>query len=217
MSASLLRLSFLGLALVAGIACKTSEKATDAPPMRSYLFPNKVHTGITGATGFQAILSTNLANANIVVTDPSIISVQKVPPPGMFTDSFFLVTALKAGQTTVVARSGDTEIDSDVIVSGYTPSVIATGAARYHNPPNANGEDRRSCASCHQQAGGADHSPFVIGGFSDSDILAAIQTGTYRHGQPLVMPENQEHAWNLTAEEEEAIVPYLRSLRPKGF
>ena len=139
----------------------------------------------------------------------------------------------KAGTTKVHAVIGDKRLTAEVIVTEYDPAKRAAGDTRYNDDAGMNA--RIACASCHLVAGGADHTPTEIGFHDDAAILQATVMGSYPdvcRDQAKVPCEcgssgctevaghvlnDGNHSWELTQEEQEGIIPYLRSLPPNGF
>jgi len=203
-------------------ACTKEDIGAVEQPARTFMQPNKIFTGFNDQTEFLAVLQTNLQNPTFEVEDPTVATlVPMATPSGFAADdetgvkvTFVAVRALRPGNTRVIARAGTKDIDADITVTGYSQALLTLGRQRYESPDNANGTDRRSCAGCHQSQGGADHSPFTIGSFSDGDIVQAIETGTYKHGRSLFISENVPHAHDLTDNERTAIIAHLRSIRP---
>ena len=125
-----------------------------------------------------------------------------------------MVTSKKAGTTKVTAVSGDQKVSATIVVAQYDAAKVAEGSKRYNNPDNAAEAQRDACVGCHGLANGADHSPLQMAYFADDEILSAITTGAYPDGYEL---RGVNHAWNVTDAEKAGIVPYLRSLAPRGF
>ncbi len=222
---------FLALLLPSVIACSSDTPAAGddddgddnaVPPPDGdfdYVFPPLANSGFDGTNVFKVPLATNLTGAvTWEIEDPTILDQAPAPVPPQYADygeTWVMLITKKAGTTKVFAVLGDKRIEATVVVTAYDPAQVAAGAMRYAAPADATGAGRTACASCHQAAGGADHSPVEIAFFPDSDILTAITTGMYPDGYVLL--EGTNHAWNVTDAEKVGIVPYLRSLPPRGF
>ena len=207
-------------------------------PESARLFPLEIHTGYDGSAEFRVPVYTDLSKhvfgeAQWSTGDSSIVQVEPVDEPSQYPSRgvWAMLTTKGPGQTTVTATIGDYLVGSTVTVASYTPAQVAAGQARY----NGNGTgDRVSCASCHQQAGGVDHSPTEMAHHDDDALLTVITEGHYP--DLCVTDEGDEctcgtsgcetepgyvlsveHQWNLTEDEAAGIVPYLRSLAPRGF
>jgi hypothetical protein len=167
----------------------------------------------------------------LTVADPSIATVKIVPVPSggdIAKDDFFkgaafmLITAKAAGQTTLTVSYGGQTVKAGLQVNAYTAAQYTLGQTRYTTPANP-GPMRKACTTCHAQDSDAGlkapkHDPFLQQDLSDSDLLTIIEKGQYVENDPnstLNVPGG--HTWNMTADEEKAIVAYLRSLRTVGF
>ena len=198
------------------------DPGTDEPlpvpdPSEDYVFPDTVHSGFDGTSTFKVPLSTNLTEAvTWEVEDPSILDVTTVGAPPEYADfgeTWAMVTTKKAGSTKVTAVSGTRKASATVVVEAYDSTAVAAGAARYTTDDPAGGQ-RVACISCHGLANGVDHSPLQMAYYADDEILSAITTGMYPDGYTL---RGVNHAWDVTDAERAGIVPYLRSLVPRGF
>jgi hypothetical protein len=96
----------------------------------------------------------------------------------------------------------------------YDPADVAVGDARYNDPANPNDTTRIACQECHGGAEGVDHTPLATSWRDDAEMLQIISDGTYPEGGEV---NGGNHHWNLTTAEAAGIVPYLRSLQPRGF
>jgi len=195
------------------------DDALPPPPGgEDYVYPDIAHTGFDGTHTFKVPISTNLTGTvTWEVADPSIADVAATATPPEYEDygeTWAMVTSKKAGTTQVTAVSGGKRISAMLIVAAYTPADVTAGETRYNTPENPTGAQRTACISCHGLANGVDHSPVRMSYFADDEILQAITTGEYPDGYVL---HGVNHAWNVSAAEAKGIVPYLRSLTPKGF
>lgn len=202
--------------------------------------PAVIHTGFATGTTFQVPVSTDLSNflsgdVDWSATDGSIVSIEPVEAPPDIPAArgvWAMITALEPGTTTIRAELGDHTVEAEVIVAEYTAADVDLGDTRYHDLAGV--DDRIACASCHEAAGGADHSPSEMAFHDDAAILLVATEGHYPDlcttddGEPCTCDSSGcnrepgyvlsvEHTWNFTAEEMNAIVAYLRSLPPRGF
>ncbi|MBX3226205.1 MAG: hypothetical protein KIT84_28470 [Labilithrix sp.] len=224
-------MSRLGLALllvgaVGALACQTDE--VEKPTYEFGLFPKIAHSGFNATTRFNVVYATSAPAPEWSIDDPSIGTIAPtVPPsiPGVDVSNlkFALVTTTKAGETTVHVRSGDTVLDAQLVVKGYTDEQVVLGKARYDTDATNGAEPaRKPCADCHTKPEGVDHSPLKMAGFDDPTILGVIQDATYPDGGagssttsafrpsgPLTLTT---HKWGLTEPEKDGILAYLRSL-----
>jgi mono/diheme cytochrome c family protein len=207
-------------------------------PEQARLWPPLVHAGHDGSRGFQVPVYTDLSHH--VFGDPtwtsgdeSVLTVEAVDPPPQYPRRgvWAMITPRAPGQTTVSATIGVYTVSSPVIVAAYSPAQVAAGQERY---TTSGAGDRAACASCHQEPGGADHSPTEMAFHDDEAILLVITAGRYPDlcitddGDPCTCDSagctrepgymlELTHEWNLTEDEADGIVPYLRSLPPRGF
>jgi hypothetical protein len=206
------------LAVTTGCSGGSSGDPPDAasvPPER-FIFPRLGHTGFDGVNTFRIPIGTTLPEPVLwEVEDPAIFSLASVPPPSdeATFDTWAMLTTAAPGTSQLFA-TGDVRLVATIVVSAYDAADVAIGATRYQEVDGSGDPDRVPCASCHQQAGGADHSPVEVAVYPDADLLAAITTGAYPDGRVLM---GVDHTWNISAAEEVGIVAYLRSLAPRGF
>jgi hypothetical protein len=209
--------------LVLASAC--TPGTSEIPPETPYLFPDVIHTGFdNGAHTFRVPIGTNMAgNVQWEVADPSIATLEEIDtPPGYASVAitWMMITATAPGTTRIIARLGDAVAEAELTVDTYVAADVDLGDQRYNMPANPVA-GRESCASCHVEAGGkgveagVDHSPIAMTLFTDEDILSVIETSAYPNGGYVVF--GGEHIWDLTPEERAGIVPYIRSLDPRGF
>jgi hypothetical protein len=197
-----------------------SGKLYDHGPVHActgtFLCPTMAYTGFDGQRDFKTPFSTSLTNVTWSLEDPSMGEIYEVNAPQSYKDfgqSWAMVKTFKPGTTKVFAESGGQKLEATLVVTAYTASVVNAGSDRYYTPANPGGA-REACVTCHGNAQGADHSPLEMEVFTDDEILAAIVDGAYPDGYVLM---NVDHKWALTDAERAGIVPYLRSLAPKGF
>jgi len=211
------------LALAAGLAACGSDdsgKLYDHGPVHActgtFLCPTTAYTGYDPGHTYKTPFSTSLKNVTWSLDDPTIGEIYEVSAPESYRDfgaSWAMVETFKAGTTTVHARSGNQDLTATLTVTAYDTQVVEAGRNRYYTPANPGGK-RIACSDCHTAVNGADHSPLEMEVFTDDEILSAIVTGAYPDGYVL---KNVDHKWDLTDAERAGIVPYLRSLAPKGF
>lgn len=211
----------------------------DGNPEAATLFPPAVHSGHDGVHEFRVPVSTDLTNhidgaVDWSIGDGAIASIEGVEPPSGHPSSrgsWAMITATGSGETSVSGTIGAYTVSSPLLVADYTSEQVQAGETRYHT---AGSDDRAACASCHQQAGGADHTPTEMAFHDDAALLSVVTAG--RYPDRCLTDEGEEctcdtadcslvpgyvlsvdHTWNLTEQEADGIVPYLRSLPPSGF
>ncbi len=211
----------------------------DGNPEAAVVFPPLIHTGYDGTDNFLVPVSTDLSNqvegqVSWASDDPSVATVESVETPAGYPATrgvWAMITSAGSGQTTVSATIGAYTVSAEVLVAAYDSAQVSAGDTRYHTDE---ADDRRACASCHEAAGGADHTPTEMAFHDDAALLVVITEGHYPdecltdEGDPCscgsggceVVPGyvlSIDHTWNLTETEAAGIVPYLRSLAPRGF
>ena len=211
----------------------------DGNPDLATIFPPVVHTGYDGAHQFRVPVSTDLSNqvegeVTWSTGDASIASIAPVDTPPNYPATrgvWAMITTAGSGQTSASATIGPHTVTAELRVAAYTSEQVTAGQTRYQTD---GADDRRSCASCHQVAGGADHTPTEMAFHDDDALLVVITEGHYPDqcltddGEPCtcggegceLVPGYQlsiDHTWNLSEGEAAGIVPYLRSLPPRGF
>ena len=205
------------------------------------IWPPVVHTGFNGRDTFLAPISTNFVVDEWTTANVRTASVSGYPICGTpsISDPAGLVVAEGAGMTQVTARALDINdspftLNVDIVVESYTEEDTDLGEERYRTGEPAVA-DRIPCASCHEAAGGVDHTPLEMAYHDDAAILMATKDGKYPDfctdalgvqctcgevGCDNVSPGyvlQGPHQWNLTPDEERAIVAFMRSLRPRGI
>ena len=156
--------------------------------------------------------------------DPAVATIAPVarpsdagPPVEGFREEFAMVTTTGAGTTKIRGTAGGETIEMDINVTQYTVDQVAAGRQRYNMPANPDEAARKACASCHALANGVDHSPNWLSPLGDAEILGAIRTGVYEFEGGRYELRGVNHAFDLTDAEAQGIVPFLRSLPPRGF
>jgi hypothetical protein len=126
---------------------------------------------------------------------------------------YFMVTPKKAGAITLVAKSRGKSVEAVLTVEAYTAAEWNAGKARYENG-GTNGDP--ACTTCHAGSAGIDHSPAALASVNDQKVGTVITTGISTAGFP-IKEASKGHRWEVTAEERDALITYLRSLEPRGF
>jgi len=211
----------------------------DGNPEAAVVFPPIVHTGFDGSHEFRVPVSTDLSNqvegeVSWATDDSAVATVESVATPDGYPPSrgvWAMITTTGAGQTTVTASASRYSVSGQILVAAYTAEQVTAGDTRYHTD---GADDRRACSSCHEAAGGVDHTPTEMAFHEDAALLTVITEGHYPdqcltdEGDPCTCDSSGctrvpgyvlsvDHTWNLTESEAAGIVPYLRSLPPRGF
>lgn len=192
----------------------------DAAP-EHHLMPEVAHTGFDGSNTYEVPVYTTLEEAVFALDDDAIATIEPVELPpdleevlGAFGKSWAMITTRQAGTTSFSATAGDIRLEATLEVLAYDPDDVAVGAQRYNDPANPNATTRIACQDCHGGPDGVDHTPLATSYFTDADLLQIIADGLYPEGGEV---NGGNHHWDLTAAEAAGIVPYLRSLHPRGF
>ncbi len=195
--------------------------AADAMPIEHALMPAVAHTGFDGVNTYKVPVYTTLEDATWDIADEGVATIESVELPpdlepvlGTFGKSWAMMTTASAGTTTFYASAEGIDLEAMLVVLAYDSSVVAAGDARYNAPENANDTDRIACQDCHGAEDGVDHTPLAVSYRDDTELLQIIADSEYPDGGMVL---DGDHAWNLTEAEADGIVPYLRSLQPRGF
>jgi mono/diheme cytochrome c family protein len=186
----------------------------DAAEIDLLILPNESFTGFDGLHTFKVPVSVYRADTDLKVTlsDSSVADLR----PAIYADpqaddgKYYVLTAKKAGEVTITATSRGKTVTSKLTVQAYPQARYTAGERRYQN---ASGADP-ACASCHQKAGGADHSPTALSSATDQDIASVVTTGVKTSGIPITAVQ---HTWAVTPTELDGLVTYLRALPPRGY
>lgn len=192
----------------------------DAIPIDHALMPTVAHSGFDGTNTYKVPVYTTLEDAVFAIDDGSLATIEPVELPpeleklGTFGKSWAMITTLDDGSTTFTASADGIDLEATLAVLPYDAAVVADGDERYNNPVNANETTRIACQDCHGAPGGVDHTPLAMSYRNDADLLTIIADGMYPEGGEV---NGGDHVWDLTEAEAAGIVPYLRSLEPRGF
>jgi hypothetical protein len=193
---------------------------TDGAP-EHHLMPEVAHSGFDGTNTYKAPVYTTLEDAVFAIDDEAVASIEPVELPpdleevlGAFGKSWAMLTMRQAGSATFSATAGGIHLEATLEVLAYDAADVAVGDERYNDPVNPNDTDRIACQDCHGGPDGVDHTPLATSYRDDAEMLQIIADGTYPEGGEV---NGGNHHWNLTEAEAAGIVPYLRSLQPRGF
>jgi mono/diheme cytochrome c family protein len=214
-------LGLLGLSLGLG-ACASSggdDKGGTAGGVgdgKFQIFPPKVFAGYGGGATFKApIIAVN--NAGAVTWTLGDDSLATLAPESDGTK--VMITAKKAGTTTITASSGGKTTTAPIEIYSYTAEVLAAGMKRYMAGPDAMNP---ACLVCHAKGIGPDHTPTELDADEDEEIQQTIVTGKDPEGRPIgvdypMIIKDYKHTWTVTEQEKVGLVAYMRSLPPSGF
>ena len=213
-------IAWVGLAATLAGCLPESSPGADAGPT-AYLFPEVIHTGYDGQHVFQVPVGTNLeGDVTWEVVDDPLATIEPTTAPVSLQGvaaTWVMITTAAAGSTRIIARKGDVSAEAMLIIASYATADVDLGDMRYNAPANP-GPGREACASCHVEPGGSatdvDHSPVSMALYADDEILSAITTSMYPDGY---IVDGGNHVQMLTTDERRGIVPFMRSLPPRGF
>lgn len=183
--------------------------------------PDTVFSGIDGTHTFKMPIAVYDGASDLAVTasDPTAITIEKtqlanptLPDGTTDNGTYFMLTAKKAGTFKLTATSNGRSTTATITIAQYGATRWATGQTRYMN----GGSGDPPCADCHVNGQAIDHSPAAMASVDDEALAAVITTGIKPNNTP-VTGVNGGHRWNVTTDERDGLVTYLRALAPKGF
>jgi mono/diheme cytochrome c family protein len=187
----------------------------DAANVELLVQPTQSYSGFDGTHTFQvpiAVYQYDPKDLTIAVSDPSLVDV--IPATfdmaGQDNGRYFLLKTKKAGDATITVASRGKTATSTIKVLSYTTAQYAQGETRYRNA-GVNGE--KACSSCHEAAGGADHSPTALSSSTDQVLRITIRSGIKAGNVPTRIP----HKWTVTDPELAGLVAFLRALPARGY
>lgn len=183
--------------------------------------PDSLFSGFDGEHAFKVPIAVYDAADDVVVTakDPSAATIVAVKLANPVVDGvldngkYFMVTPKKAGAITLVAKSAGRTIEATLTVQAYAGAQWMAGKQRYESG-GTNGDP--ACAQCHAGSAGIDHSPAALASVDDQKVGTVITSGISTSGFP-IKESSKGHRWEVTEEERDALVTYLRGLQPRGF
>lgn len=184
--------------------------------------PAQSYSGWDGTHAFQVPVAVydGASDLQVSADDPSSVTItpaalkNPVNADGV-TDNgkYFLVAVKKAGTITLTARSGGKSATTKIVVASYDASRYAAGEARYTQSGTGSSQP---CTNCHVNGQAIDHSPAALATADDEKVGATITTGISPFGFPIQGVEGG-HKWDVTDQERDGLVTYLRALSPRGF
>lgn len=178
------------------------------------VYPARQYTGFDGTHDFVVPFSVFRAKEDLTLeaSDPTAVEITPATYDRAKEDGrYFLLKAKKPGEITLTARSRGKSVSSTLTVQPYGAARYAAGQARYTTDAAS---DQPACASCHQNAGGADHSPAAISAASDEAVKAVIRTGIDLSNSPITAVD---HRWKVEGDTLDGLVTYLRALPSSGY
>jgi mono/diheme cytochrome c family protein len=187
----------------------------DAADIELVVQPAQSYSGFDGTHTFQVPIAVYQHDPNdltISVSDPSLVDV--IPAtynmPDQDKGRYFLLKSKKVGDAVITLRSRGKSATSKIKVQSYNAAQYTDGETRYRNM-GTGGE--KACASCHEAAGGADHSPTALAASADQVLRVTIRSGIKGGNIPTSVP----HKWTVTDTELAGLVAFLRGLPARGY
>jgi hypothetical protein len=184
--------------------------------------PDTSYSGFDGMHAFKVPIAVYDAGDDLKVTatDPSAATIapvklaQPTKPDGTHDNGrYFMITVKKAGTITLVAESHGKKAQATITATSYPTERWTAGEARYTNA-GSNGDP--PCTQCHAGSAGIDHSPASMASATDTALGTVITTGISTAGFP-IKEMSKGHRWEVSDEERDGLVTYLRGLEPRGF
>ncbi len=164
------------------------------------MYPAEVFTGYDGSRAYKVPVSlVGGASATWTAEDPSLVTLETKKEGVM-------ITARKAGSTTVTAKVGSKSYKVKVTITKYAQGAWAAGEKVYTTSVK--------CDGCHVKSSGPDHSPSEIGKHEDAHIRARITTGESLHGE--ATQANHKLGDRLDADGVVAAIAYIRGLTSRA-
>lgn len=186
----------------------------DAANVDLVLLPEISHSGFDGVHTFQApiaIYKHDPKDLTVSISDPSLVDV--IPAafsmPAEDNGRYFLLKSKKAGTAMITVRSRGKSVAATLKIAAYDSASYGAGETRYRMA-GTNGD--KACATCHEAADGADHSPTALSASDDLALGVTIRSGI-KNGVPTRVP----HRWTVTDVELKGLVAFLRGLPARGY
>ncbi|MBX3229518.1 MAG: hypothetical protein KIT84_17130 [Labilithrix sp.] len=211
----------------------TVDSGSGKPPADSGLGilgfkPEVMYSGFDGEHTYMVPFAVYDADDDLTVTasPAASVSFEKVELRNPVTENgtdlgrYYMVTVKAPGEVTFTAKSKNRTATGVLNVATYTPAAWAAGKARYENGIAGDAKNP-PCTDCHQNGQDIDHSPAALATVTDEKIGFTISTGLSTNNRPIDVDETRYpdgHKWKTKdAEEQAAVVTYLRGLEPRGF
>jgi hypothetical protein len=166
----------------------------------------------------------SLKNLTWSVSDSNIAEIEQYEDEPEALGSDAMVTTKGPGTVKIRASAGGVSGEATLTVTAGTSSLWEIGRARYQDGPRIRNDipdNKAACTNCHGN-GGADveHTPAQTGGYSDAELITIFTMGQKPAGVKnrilSVEAWSPIHRWQMTEEEKQGIVLYLRSLEPQS-
>jgi hypothetical protein len=188
------------------------------------IFPPKVYTGFDGMHTYKAPVIA-VSEENEPITTGGVTWSLSDPSMGdLATDAQgVMITAKKAGDTTLIASYMGKQAMASLHIYMYTPAAYAEGEQRYKNAVDMNNP---ACTNCHGKGAGKgpDHTPTELDADPDEEIQNTFTSGVDPEGRPIAeesewapLLEGKMHMWAVTASQKVNLLAYLRALEPTMY
>jgi hypothetical protein len=160
-------------------------------------------------------------------SDPSMVDLE---PNSNGTD--VMITTKKAGAVDIIAKSGGLSGSARLTITQFPAQMWEDGNDRYNNgivwerkkDGKRGGQAKTiACTTCHGKTDGngdIEHTPTQTAGYTDADLITIFTQGKKPPGvEQRIMPFdrwNKLHQWQMTDNERNGLVVYLRALTPKA-
>jgi hypothetical protein len=156
------------------------------------------------------------------VSDGAVAEIEQYEDDPLSSGSEAMVIAKGPGTVKVLASVGGITGEATLVVSGSSPTLWEVGRRRYQEGPRIRNDipdKTAACTNCHGPGGrDVEHTPAQIGGYSDQQLINIFTLGMKPPGAKfrILSPEQWTpiHQWQMTEEEKNGVVVYLRSLEP---
>jgi hypothetical protein len=209
----------------------------DSGARLAVLFP-KMYSAYDGVHQFKLPATVGgVAGVRWSASDPSLVDLD---PDA--SGSNVLITTRGAGTVTLTATAGSLSGSADLVIESASAETWDNGNQRYNNgivPPPRNRDGgmgmggggggggmgsmvrmMQACANCHNGQQDVEHTPTQTAGYSDSELLQIMTTGTKPAGVPQRVLSAEAfgriHKWTMTEEEKIGLIVYIRALAPKS-
>lgn len=184
--------------------------------------PDTLYTGFDGTHTFIAPIAVYDSDSDLTVTASDSAAVTIAPAKlsnptssdgTVDNGKYYFLTAKKAGTVTLTASSKGRTTTATLTITAYDAARYAAGQTRYNAA--GTGQDQ-PCTNCHAGGNAIDHSPATMAGADDQSVGIIITTGIKPPAIPITgVPGG--HKWNVTPDQKDGLITYLRALEPKGF
>ena len=210
------------LACATGIGCG-SESSNGGGTLKVVF--SQLYTAHDGTRTFKVpVMVPSIFGVKWSVSSPSVAEIEAYEDDPMALGSEAMVIAKSPGTVTITASAGGLTGQASLVITGATTALWELGRARYQEGRKIRNDipdATAACSNCHGMGGvDVEHTPAQIGGYSDEQVVGIFTMGVKPPGvQNRIVPFEQwspVHRWQMTDEEKQGILVYLRSLEPQS-